>query len=325
MASFDKRPGGGVRARVFRNGKPYSKTFDTRAEARAWADELEDDIDRGSHRPGKHTVADAIERFRDNHTPTRRGARWEEIRLNKFLRDHADVARERLDTLTPDPFIRMKSQRMKQVSSGSVRRELNLWQSVIEYARVELRWIKTNPVADVTRPEAPKPRKRRVSDDEARRICATLGYHGGKPANASQRVAAAFLFAMETGMRSGEIVTLEWVDVYPRHVHLDKTKNGDERDVPLSPEARRLLELLPRDADRVFNVESWTRDALFRDARKRAGIIGLTFHDSRHEAVTRLAQKLDLMDLARVIGHRDLRSLNHYYNPTADELADRLG
>ena len=325
MASIDKRPNGTYRARVFRNGKMHSATRDTLAAARAWAQELEGDIDRGGHKPGKHTVADAVERFRDVYTPTRRGARWEALRLSKFLRDHPDVTRERLDTLTPDPFIAWKSRRLRQVSPGSVLRELNLWQSVIEYARIELRWIKTNPVKDVARPDKPPSRRRRVSDAEARTLCKALGYFGGEPENTSQRVALAFLFAIETGMRSGEITSLEWVDVYPKFAHLSKTKNGDDRDVPLSPHARELLALLPKDARRVFNVDNGTRDKLFRDARDRAKLDGLTFHDSRHEATTRLARKLDVLDLAAVIGHRDLRSLRTYYNPTADELADRLG
>ena len=51
----------------------------------------------------------------------------------------------------------------------------------------------------------------------------------------------------------------------------------------------------------------------------------LHFHDSRAEAIWRLSKKFDVMELARVIGHRDLRSLMIYYQVSADELADRLG
>jgi integrase len=64
---------------------------------------------------------------------------------------------------------------------------------------------------------------------------------------------------------------------------------------------------------------------MFAAATKRAGIEGLTFHDTRHEGLTRLAQKLEVLDLARMVGHRDLKSLMIYYNPTATEIADRLG
>lgn len=324
MATFAKR-GDSWRAQVRIAGrKPVSRTFDTKALARAWADDLEESIKRG-HKPGRHTFGDAVETFRDEVTPTRKGERWETIRLNKFLADHADLMRERMETLGPDPFIEWKRQRMRQVSAGSVLREMNLMRSVLEYARIELRWIKSNPIADVAKPPKPASRKRRVSDDERDRIGMALGWDGGAPRNASQRVAVAFAFAIETGMRSGEITSLTWPQVHARHAHLDKTKNGDERDVPLSARARELLALLPKDADKVFNVNAALRDALFRKAKKAAHVDGLTFHDSRHEATTRLARKLPLLDLARMIGHRDLRSLQIYYNPTADELSDRLG
>ena len=49
------------------------------------------------------------------------------------------------------------------------------------------------------------------------------------------------------------------------------------------------------------------------------------FHDTRHEAITRLAKRLDVLELARVVGHRDPRSLTIYYNETAEQLAKKLG
>ena len=48
------------------------------------------------------------------------------------------------------------------------------------------------------------------------------------------------------------------------------------------------------------------------------------FHDSRHEAITRLAKKLNVLDLARMTGIRDLKILNVYYNETAESMAARL-
>lgn len=73
-----------------------------------------------------------------------------------------------------------------------------------------------------------------------------------------------------------------------------------------------------------FNVSDESRDALFRKAVTRAGIEDLTFHDSRHEAVTRLSKKLGILELARMIGHKDIRQLQVYYNETAAEIAKKL-
>jgi len=92
----------------------------------------------------------------------------------------------------------------------------------------------------------------------------------------------------------------------------------------LIPRAREILAALPKDKPTCFDVRSGTRDALWRGAAKRAQIEDLHFHDSRAEAIWRLSKKLDVLELARVIGHRDLKSLMIYYQADADELADKL-
>jgi integrase len=68
-----------------------------------------------------------------------------------------------------------------------------------------------------------------------------------------------------------------------------------------------------------------TLDALFRKAKARALVEDLHFHDTRREALTRLSKVFDVMELARVSGHRDLRVLqNVYYAPAIGDLAAKL-
>ena len=106
---------------------------------------------------------------------------------------------------------------------------------------------------------------------------------------------------------------------------LDKTKNGDRREVPLSLRAVELLEQMRGvDPVRVFTVSSASRDALFRKAKKRAGIEGLTFHDSRALALTRLSKILDPYQLARVAGHRSLDQVMVYFRESAEDIAKKL-
>lgn len=88
--------------------------------------------------------------------------------------------------------------------------------------------------------------------------------------------------------------------------------------------AREILAALPKDGATCFNLLESSRDTLWRAAVKRAGIADLPFHDSRAEAIWRMSRKLDVLELARVIGHRDVRSLMIYYQTDADDLADRL-
>lgn len=128
-------------------------------------------------------------------------------------------------------------------------------------------------------------------------------------------------------MRAGEICGLTWdrVDLSERVAHLVKTKNGRPRDVPLSTEAVRLIEALPH-ADPVFGLSSRQLDALWRKLRDRAGVVDLTFHDSRAEAVLRLSKKLEVLELARMTGHTDLNMLIRvYYRASASDIAKRLG
>ena len=109
----------------------------------------------------------------------------------------------------------------------------------------------------------------------------------------SARIGAALLFAIEMAMRAGEIAGLTWdrVDLDKRTARLIETKNGTKRDVPLSAEAIRLINQVRSDSDNIFNLTASQIDVNFRAAKARAMITDLHFHDSRHEAITRLAKK----------------------------------
>lgn len=127
-------------------------------------------------------------------------------------------------------------------------------------------------------------------------------------------------------MRAGEICGLRPEHISGRVATLLETKNGTKRAVPLSTRAAALLQLLPAPAEggTVFGITAKSLDALFRKARTRAMIAGGTFHNTRHLAITRLARKLNVLDLARMVGHRDLRQLQVYYNESAHDIAARL-
>lgn len=181
---------------------------------------------------------------------------------------------------------------------------------------------------EVKRPAPPDHRERLISDDELERLLFALGYDVEEtPKTITARVGAALLFAIETAMRAGEIAGLKWKDVFPDQKFLrvgaGKTAAA-KRDVPLSTEALRIINQLPRDGESVFGISTAQIDALFRKAKARAMIEGLHFHDSRAVAITRLAQRLDILTLARMVGHRDLRMLQVYYRESAEDIAKKL-
>lgn len=329
MATFEKvqrKAGARWRVQVCVNGKRASRICHTKAEAAAWALRQESEMS-GRSLPAK-TVADGINRYIAEVSPTHGGAEYEIVRFKRLARTWR-CAPLLMQTITEADITDWRDARLKQVKPGTVAREMTDLALLFEAARKEWLWVRSNPVRDVSRPKEPPSRKRRVPDDEIAAMLAALGYvEGVAPATKSQEVAVAFLLALETAMRAGEVIGLTWTRVREKAVTLPKTKNGDQRDVPLSPRARELLSFMPRDRESVFSVRPKSRDALFRKARKSvkkpASVQSLHFHDSRSEAIWRLSKKLDVLELARVIGHRDPRSLLLYYNTSADELADKL-
>lgn len=332
MASYRKRSGG-WRAEVVKLGVRDSQTFDTKAAAVAWAIAREAEImaQCGTSRASvSMTVSEALARYKRDVSPTKEGQRWEELRLDRFDRELEWVG-ELMGNITSEQVAQWRDERLKKVKSSTVRREMTLLSSVFEIARREWKTCLVNPVRDAKRPSNGPPRERRVATGEISALINRLGYvEGQPPVTLLQELAYAFLLAIETAMRQGEILgmTAKWVNLRERFVHLPKTKNGSTRNVPLSKRAGELLAPMLEGkgaTDRLFKIESASADTMFRKVRDELKIDGLTFHDTRHEAITRLARKVEVLDLARITGHKDLKSLMIYYNATASEVAERLG
>lgn len=318
MASVYKLPSGLWRAQVARNGQRKSATFSTKSAANQWATQLEAEImaaKRGEI--PKKTARQALERYAAEVSPKKKGRRWEVLRLRAFARE--EWAERWLTAVTSSDIAAWRDKRLQGVTPGSVQRDFNLLRSVFTLARKEWGWIGDNPMANVANPGDNKPRKRRIGWREIRAICRALGYPG--PSKSAQ-VALAFLLALRTGMRVGELLSLTpaTVDLNARVAHLTDTKNGDDRDVPMTRKAVRLI-----TGWIGWTVDAASLDALFRKARDRCGIKDLHFHDSRAEALTRLSRKVDVMTLGKISGHRDLNLLQRvYYRETAAQIAARL-
>lgn len=339
MASFTKRKGT-WRAQVYVKGVRDSATFDTKAAAQAWALKRETELRSITGGAGSktHTVGDALKDYRDKISPTKRGERWEKLRLDLIGRkeiDGREFSKIRLADLRPAHIAAWRDLRAREVAGASVSREMSLLSHVLDVAHKEWGWLTSNPMKGVKRPADSPPRDRLISPKEIEAVTLALGYQEGMPVGLpSQRVAVAFLFAIETAMRSGEILglTSRTVDLEKRVAYLPLTKNGAARNVPLSSRAVELLAMLPEvgEGKPLFGLTDKSRDALFRKGRDRAfkevaAKDRLTFHDTRHEAITRLAKKLQPLDLARMTGHTDLNELLTYYNETAADIAARLG
>src|SRR5699024_9308589 len=149
---------------------------------------------------------------------------------------------------------------------------------------------------DVRKPQEDKPRDTIIEDDYVQMLMDAVGYRRGVKTTTQLQVVMAVLdFALETAMRSGEILCLDAqrIHIDQRYVQLwaSDTKNGEARQVPLSDGAIEILKT--QDAEQPFPIDDKTRDTLFRRVRDRLGLKdAFDFHDSRATAITRLAKKL---------------------------------
>ena len=317
-----RKRGKSWRAEVCVEGRRASSSFATKAEAANWI--LRQEAEFTGTATG-HTFADACAKFAREVSPKRKGERWERMRLGRWALSR--IGLRPIAKMTPADLGAWRDERLAEVSPGTVRREMGLMVDVFTIARREWGWVKASPLADVRRPPNPPARRRRITDDEIEAMTRALGVAEGLwTFTITNRIGLAFLFALETAMRSGEIIGMHWRDVNlaQRFVTLPRTKNGDRREVALSGRAVEILEALPREDGPCFGLRADQRDALFRKARNRAGLSGFTFHDTRATAIHRLSKKLDVLQLARMIGHRDINSLRHYYAESAAEIARLL-
>ncbi|MFC1459295.1 site-specific integrase [Microvirga arabica] len=137
------------------------------------------------------------------------------------------------------------------------------------------------------------------------------------------------VLAIETGMRKGDFLTLDWghIDLQRRVAHLPLTKIGDSRDVPLSTRAVEILRaFMTAGSGQVFNVAPNAARPAWERLVCRAGWVDLHFHDLRHEAVSRLFEKgLNVVEASTISGHKELRMLQRYGHLRTTDLVARLG
>lgn len=339
MASIRQRGKGKFsEARVRRKGQTLSRSFSTKADARAWATVIESEIERGVFidrtEAEKNTLGDLLQRYLTEVSSQKKGHNTERYRLVSLQRD--PIAKIKVAGLSGKLMAEWRDKRLKEVSGSTVNRDLNLISHIINIARKEWGIHVENPVSMIRRPPENRARNRRLAVGEEEKLLAELElsarsergtFEAGGTHNPWMR--PLVILALETAMRRSELLALRWADVFlaDRYVRLHDTKNGEPRDVPLSTRAHAVLEGLPRHiSGQVFPVTGEAVKKAFTRAVERAGLGDLHFHDLRHEATSRIAEKLDnVLELSAVTGHKTLTMLKRYYHPRAKDLARKLG
>ena len=331
MATFVQRPGpGGKRvwqALVRRRGYPQqTRTFDTKAKAEDWASVLESEMARGvfvSRAEAENTtLREALDRYQREIVPGKKNADREGRRV-KGLQARTLARRSMASIQGKDIAAFMQQRQAEGAGPNTVRLDLALLSHLFNVARAEWGMASlANPVEMVRKPRLPAGRDRRLVGDELQRLLTAAQSYGGE-------IGPLITWAIETAMRRGEIAAMRWdhLDRKARVLLIPETKTGTPRRVPLSTAALGVLDGLPRRLDgRVWAMRPDSISQAFERVCKAAGIEGLTFHDLRHEATSRLFEKgLNPMQVAAITGHKTLQMLKRYTHLRAEDLVGMLG
>ena len=301
-----------------------SRSFIKKTQAIKWALEQEERIEKGVFgftEPSEVTLEELLVRYSKEITPSKRGSETETRRLQRLIKD--PFSNNTIEQLTTQSLAMFRDQRLRD-GQRTCQYDLILIRHCLQIAISE--WglmLSSNPVDKIKKPSSPKPRERRLNDGEYERL-QDASNHTQNP-----HIWPIVNFAIETGMRRGEILGLTWnnLDLVKQTAYLPLTKNGNSREVPLSSRALGVLRRqLHYSTTHPFPVSGDALRMAWDRLRRRAGINDLRFHDLRHEAISRFFEMgLTIPEVALISGHKDVKMLFRYTHLKVEGLAKKLG
>jgi hypothetical protein len=303
----------GWRCQIQKDGIRASKVFKTKREAQAWATEQESrkELDRG------YTLRQAVDLYLATVSTTKRDAvEWERRLFEAMMRHFGDVALADIDS---ESIGQWRSERIKTVTGSTILRESGLYRNLFRIAMREWKWITANPFDGVKLPKAEPPRTQVWRWREIKRVLRAGQRVGGKTLEVTQ----AFHIALRTGMRLKEaMMAPECFDRGRRVVVLPHTKTAAKGEVvPLTRQGYKLLCAMPPR----FEVSAARASMLFCILCDNNLIKDLQFRDARATALTLMARRMDVLTLARISRHRDLKLLiSTYFRESPEDISRRL-
>ena len=148
----------------------------------------------------------------------------------------------------------------------------------------------------------------------------------------NQQLKDVVTVALHTGMRRGEIFNLKWFDLdFDRGlIQVRKTKTKLNRVVPMNARVREVFNQQRRASEFVFtSLKTGGRlkdvKKAFNTARIEAGIPDFQLRDLRHSCATRLSDiGEELVTVAEILGHTDIRMTKRYSHGSRSESASLL-
>lgn len=329
------------RARVRIKGHPsISESFSSLVLAKKWKRDTESAIEHGRFQfpsqEKKHTLADLVDRYIETILPTKpKNARnvrqhllWWKHELGYCLLSEiksSHIAHKRDELLSQDTFYK------KPRSSTTVVRYIASLSHAFFIAVKEWEWMDENPICKINKPKLPQGRIRFLNESEKNRLLEAC-----KKSNSSCLYPIVVL-ALSTGMRKGEILSLQWenIDIGKGAILLQTTKNGERRLVPLVGLSHELLKKIQSESETklVFpsikdpNIPIDIRSA-WEKALRKALISNFKFHDLRHTAASYLAMNnASLIEIGELLGQKSIQMTKRYAhisNPHLFSMAQNL-
>jgi len=301
------------RAQIQRHGVRVSKTFETKRLAQAWVVEQEAKATLAE----TYSLQQAVDKYLDTVSVQKRDAvLWEKRRFAAMLDHFGNVP---LSSITTDAIGAWRTERIKTVSGSTILRESGLYRNLFRVAQREWRWIASNPFEGVRLPPSNAPRVQVWRWQQIKRVLRAGQRVGGKTLEVTQ----AFHIALRTGMRLNEAMAAPaGFDRGRRIVTFKSTKTAAQGEsVPLTKQAYRLMCKMPP----AFETDPARASMLFCHLLNNLLIKNLQFRDARATALTLMARRMDVLTLARISRHKDLKLLiSTYFRESIEDISRRL-
>ena len=325
MATYRKRNSKWQAIIRHKNIGTVTRSFKSKSHAIKWVHEQENIIEAGHYgllKPDSVLLGELLSRYYKEITQGKRSANTEERRLNRLIKD--PISALTLDKLSSSAIAAFRDRRLPD-GARTAHYDLTLIRHCLKIAIHE--WglmLSSNPVDFIKMPPASRPRQRRLNKGEYERL------EQASHLTLNPHIWPIIVFAIETGMRRGEILGLTWnnTNLERQLAYLPLTKNGTSREVPLSTKAADVLrgQRARQDTSTPFPVNANAFRLAWERQRKRAGLCDLRFHDLRHEAISRFFELgLSIPEVALISGHKDAKMLFRYTHLRAGNIIAKLG
>ena len=266
------------------------------------------------------TFADLADMFFAQHVqPNNRDARTSASRLS-ILKAH--FGNQPIDALTPRHAAAFfAAKRRDGASNATVNRYRSLLSKMFSWA-IEQEIVEVSPFGKLTKAKEPRPPLERPSDEAIDAVFAKL----------HPSLLPIYVFLRDTGCRRGEAVVLRHhqVDYANQAITVQKTKNGRQRQVPMTDNCLWAVQALPRLGETVFYHPGTMRPFLPDTVTKiwdraRVGITHLRVHDLRHAFAIKLAEGgCPMHHISAVLGHdSSIQFTRDYYADFSPESSSR--